>query len=329
MPPLDANAPTLDEVVAAMLGVLNVYLPLPGGQVPVPTVSAASVDERAVGLGNHRGTDARGPFGVVDLKGIRLDAVARFQLWGLGPAQTDKAINDLNARLMADREILRLKGFLRMALEATPPADPVPLINAWRKYADYRVLFEFSYQDTDGAESLIARIPASIDSALSEVTTITDEMVRWDNQAAPPLVVRGHSAVGGVSALAFIPGPAPSRTITLTRTFDGAVGAPTTHVTLAAFLAAVGGPNPPEHHARVTFASLTAFLAAFSAAGDPMTMGDWDVNGIPDQYDSLALAIAPAIELPTSADHFEIAYQSPAFNRIAVVYLRATLEPMA
>ena len=125
-----------------LLARLDNYLPPASPPLPAPSVSVASVRERAVGLGNRRGTETRGSFAVVELKGIRLDALARFQLWASGPAEADTAINDLNGRLMTDRDNLQVQGFLRIALEATPPADLVPApISAWRKHADYRVLY--------------------------------------------------------------------------------------------------------------------------------------------------------------------------------------------
>ncbi|NJD68945.1 MAG: hypothetical protein C3F12_08690 [Candidatus Methylomirabilota bacterium] len=323
------GSPPLDQVVTAMLGRLDDYLPLPSLPLPVPSVSVASVRERAVGLGNHRGMETRGSFAVVELKGIRLDALARFQLWASGPTEADTAITDLNTRLMADRDNLQVQGFLRIALEATSLADLVPPpISAWRKHADYRVLYEYPYTDTDGgAESLIARIPVGIDNEFGEATTVTDEMVRWDNQDAAALVVRGRLSVGRLSALAFVSGLAPSGTVTLTRTFDGAAGAPTTHATLAAFLAAVAALNAPERHAQVTFASVSDFLAAFSAAGDPVTLGDWDLDGAPDSYQPRTLTLEPAIRLPGAADRLEITYQGAAFDQVAVVYLRATRRP--
>ena len=53
---------------------------------------------------------------------------------------------------------------------------------------------------------------------------------------APALGLRGRLRVGGLAALTFLRGAAPSGTVTLTRTFDGAVGAPADHPTLAALL---------------------------------------------------------------------------------------------
>lgn len=324
------GSPPLDQVVTAMLGRLDDYLPPPAPPLPEPSVSVVSMNERAVGLGNRRGTETRGSFAVVALKGVRLDALIRYQLWAAGPAQAETVMTNLNSQLLADRDTLWADGFLRLMLEVTPPADYVPApVDAWRKQANYRVLYEYHYQDTDGAESLIARIPIHSDpevhdSLQRETTVVTDEMVRWDDQTAPPLVVRGRFDIGGLSALAFIPGTAPSGAVTLTRTFDGAVGSPTVYLTLATFLAAVAGPDAPERHGQVPFASLGDFLAAFNAAGDPVTLGDWDLDGVPDSYQPRALTLEPAIQLPGAADRLEVTYQATAFDQVAVVYLRAT-----
>jgi hypothetical protein len=327
------GGPLLDQVITAMLGRLDDYLPLPAPPLPDPSVSVVSMNERAVGLGDRRGTETRGSFAVVALKGIRLDALVRYQLWAAGPAQAETAMTNLNSQLMADRDALWGAGFLRLMLEVTPPADYVPApVDVWRKQADYRILYEFHYQDTDSAESLIARIPIHSDpevrdSLQRETTVVTDEMSRWDNEAAPVLVIRGRFDVGGLSALVFIPGLAPSGAVTLMRTFDGAVGPPTAYLTLNDFLAAVAGPNPPDRHAQVTFTSLSVFLAAFSAAGDPVTLGDWDLDSVPDSYQARELAIGQAVQLLGAADRLEVTYQAGAFDQVAVVYLRPTRGP--
>ncbi len=287
----------------------------------------ASMSPRPVGVGNRRGMDLIGGFGVVELKGLRLDALVRFELWAGDSATAETAAANLQTRLFAMRDDLRRDGFLRLALESAPPAELVA--SEWRKLAEYRVLFEHRYQDTDGAESLIARIPIHSDpetrnSLQRETTTVTDEMVRWDNQDAPGLVMRGRFSIGRLSALAFIPGPAPSGAVTLTRTFDGAFGPPTVHPTFAAFLAAVAGENPSDRHAQVIFLSLNDFLTVLGTVDDSMTLGDWNTDNVPDNYESRTLVLEPAIQLVGAGDRFEIAHQNAALNQVAVVYLRAT-----
>ncbi len=416
-PRVAASIPSLDQAIETMLAILDDYLPPPVASIPESSVSVTSMNERSVGLGNRRGTETRGTFPVLALKGVRLDAAVRFQLWAATPVEVETAMADLNARLLADRDTLWIAGVLRLALEASAPADFISPLNAWRRTSDYRVLYEFHYQDTDGAESLIARIPIQSDlevrdSPERETTVVTDEMVRWDNEAAPPVVIRGPFNAGSLSVLAFLTGTAPTGTVTVKRTFDGAVGAPTSHPTLADFLAGVAGPNAPERHAQISFASLADFLAAFAeepalidaeehlgsepapmtlrrkpvvksarnriglhvdatgvthflkilydgdpspgagevkvdratgqmtfgdavatadkviasyvtAAGDPVALGDWNLDNVPDSYAAKVLAIQPAVHLASAADRLEIAYQNAMFDQVGVVYLRA------
>ncbi len=322
-----SSAPPFDKAMVAMLGVLDDYLPPPVASLPEPSVSVVSLQERSAGLGDRRGTESRGGFPVVALLGIRLDGMVRFQLWAATPSAAETAVNELAARLLTDRDSLWTNGFLRLVLKTTGPAEQVSAVNAWRKQADYQVLYEHRYQGNDGAESLIARIPIHSDpevrnSPERETTVVTDEMVRWDNEATPALILRGRHALGGLSALAFVPGSAPSGAVSLTRTFDGAAGAPTTYPTIPAFLAATSGPDPLERHGRVSFASINDFLATFSADGDPVELGDWDTNGVVDSYEAKSLAMEPAIELKGTTDRFELVYQGNGFDQVGVVYFR-------
>jgi len=307
-----------------MVGVLNTYLPPATPNLPSPAVLVSSAKEGSVGLGGRRGNDSLGPFGAVDLKGGRVDAVAQFQIWAPGPVEADTSITALNNRVLADVDNLFKQGFLRLELNAAPPPDFVGApVNAWRKYAEYRVLYEYAYADSDNAASLIARIPIAIDSAFGESTLVSDEMTRWDDLNAPALEVRGARTVGGLWLLAFVPGVPPTGPVTLTRTFDGAVGLPNSHPSLAAFLAAVAGPGAPERHASVTFASFSNFLAAFTPAGNSVLLGDWDNDGIADQYRPLALSLAPGVAVPSVTDRFVVSYDTAPLDHVAVVYVRA------
>ncbi len=325
---MPVSTPPLNQVIATMMGLLDDYLPPPVPPLPNPGVSMVGLKTRTVGLGNSRGTEKRGSIAVVELKGIRLDARVQFQLWATGPAEAETAMTTLNAQLMGARDPLWIAGFLRLKLEAAPPAERLTAVRAWRKQADYSVLYEYRYQDTDGSESLIASIPVESDLERRnvperETTVVTDEMVRWDNEAAPALVVRGPFSVKRFSAVAFTSGTAPSGTVTLRRTFDGAIGLPTVFPLLADFLAAVVGSNPQSRHAQVTFGTPSSFLNAFSPAGAPITLGDWNRDSLPDSYQARMLAIEPAIRLPGVADRLEIAYQGAALDQVSVIYLRA------
>ena len=269
--PIMASEPSpLSKALDAMLLILKGYLPPllnppPPPQLPPNSVLVTSVVERTVGLGSRVGTELRGPFSVAAKKGLRAEAVVRYEIWVNTPAEIGVAIEDLIKRLLGDRELLRAQGFLRIALKSAGPSENVFAEDAWRQSVEFEVLFEFPFIDSDGAESLIARIPIDMVGEFNESTTVVDEMARWDNQSAPTLLMRGRLSIGNLTALAFIPGTAPAGKVTLARTFDGAAGLPTTHPNLKSFLAAVAGANPPERHAEVVFTSLEEFLAALTS----------------------------------------------------------------
>jgi len=376
-----------------MLDILKDYTlppiiqPPPPPPLPPSNVLLTSVVERTVGLGSRVGLDLRGPFSVAELKGLRVESVVRFELWAHTPADVAQAAENLITRLLGDQETLRGRGFLRLALKTVNPSENIFAEDAWRQLIEFDMLFEFPYVDTSEAESLIAQIPIHVNSEHNEDTTVVDQMARWDNETAPTLSARGPRQIGALTALAFIPAAAPVGSVTITRTFDGASGAPTSFATLAAFVTAVGGENPAERHAEVTFASLVEFLAAIStfkitdeslagmtadgvsaavvsqlegikneevagqtnflalveatigpaetatfrdvilkhsAVLESIVLGDWDSDGVADEYKSSQFRIDPSIRLTTVNDRLEIAFEHPQLSEVAVVYLRAS-----
>lgn len=319
------SAPSLDDVVGDMLTVLGERLPPPGPvSLPVANVTLETVAERPIGIGNHRGAESAGPLGVRTLRGGRLDARVRFQVWAAGPAEADSAMQSLHSTLLDDVEVLRQVGFLRFAPVGTSLAEHLPTIPAWRKAASYDVLYEFAYADADDAASLIARIPVTGDTEepdgpAQETQTLTDHLVRWDQEGAPALVVTGPIAVTGIEALAFSPGPVLGGTVRVRRT---AGGSPAAVADLDAFLVAAATPG-----AQVEVGLAPAsFLAALGPLSAGPVLGDWDTDGIGDAYLSSARAVSPPLLL-TAADRLEITYTPPAgpgpgLDRIAVVYLR-------
>lgn len=219
------SASNSDRALEDMLAVLSPFLPEPSPPLPAPSVTVVSMTERALAVGNRRGTERRGSFAVVELRGGRLEAVVRFQLWGSDPVALDAEAEALHGRLLAARDELWAAGILRMVAEETSPAEHISSLNAWRKTTDYGLLYEFHYSDTDGAESLITRIPIEVDSEYAESTVVTDEMVRWDNQAAPTLEMRGGVRrvfrVGALSILAFLPEGWDGNAVTLSASVGG------------------------------------------------------------------------------------------------------------
>lgn len=336
--------PTLDQVIKRIGEIFDDYLPSPvqpppspsqppPPPPPLPKLSFVSVTERSVGIGNRVGNELRGAFGVLALKGVRVEVVLRFQLWANSPTDVDDAVQNLIGPLLADRDELRQKGVLRLALKSVGTSDTPDGGSTWRQSTEFSVLYEEPFSDTDGAESLIAQIPIKLNSDFNETTVVTDEMVRWDDKlepetadtSAPPLILSGPVQIADLWALYFKPetGSPPGGTVAVRRTFDGAPGQPSTHVSFNDFLTAVRDPVAPDRNAEFVFASLADFLAAFGPGGDPVVLGDWNEDTLLDEYKSLALKIDPPIKLPLATDRFEIVFQHKKFDQPAVLYLRA------
>ena len=278
---------------------------LPGG-LPSPTFSAHHLTERTLGLGNYRGTVRLAGFAPLALKGGRLEGTVKSQFLADRPADVDAAVERMQQRLLAQKGQLWTAGVLRLTAEETTLSEFLSGLNAWRKTADFRTLYEFQYLDMEG-EGLIARIPIHINSDYDESTVVTDEMVRWDSTAAPTLTLRGGPdrirRVGRLSILAFMP--------------EGWQGS---QVTLAATTDDIARER--------TFPSVREFLASFELAKDgdenapPATVylhGDPYVGGLlafPDAH------FPDPILLSGGDDIFQIRYGALAFDDNAVLYLR-------
>lgn len=330
-PALRNGAPSINEVLQGVLDGLKKFIPPPVGAVPDPGISATKVDEKPAGLGNYVGQDSIGQFSIV-LKGSRLDAGVRFQLWATSPNEVDQAIDALSGNLLEAKEALWIAGFLRITAEGSSVAEHLPSLNAWRRTADYHILYEFRYTDTDGAQSLIARIPIHTDpevpnSPERETAILTDEMVRWDEEDAPAMELRGRSTINQLSLWVFIPGTVPSDPVMLLRTFAGATTPPTSYPDLDQFLTALSNPATPERNGQVTFASFGDFITAATSLGTPIELGDWDEDTDPDQYQPLVLEFTLPIPLPMSNDRLQLIYHpgaaDPKLDHVAVVYIKA------
>ncbi len=326
----------LEQPLAVMLARLKEHLPPAQPALPANRVSVVSLTERTVGIGNWRGTERPAGFAEVALKGLRLDSVVRFQLWGSSLEMAEDAIDQLHQELLAATADLQRQGFLRLEAVATSTAEYVTPLSAWEQHADYRILYEYHYRDTDGAESLIARIPVHSDleqrgSAERETTRVTDHLVRWDEVAAPPLVVtaatRRPVRVFGLAALTSLPAGWDGSPVTLGRLRGDASAPPSDYPTLEEFLAAVTRENEPDRHARFVFPSLAAFLAAFTEAGDEVALGDWNEDGIADDYRPARLTFTRPVTLASSDDFLQLQYADPRIESKAVLYLRIALTP--
>jgi hypothetical protein len=325
------GAPSLDVILANIRAALEFYLPPPAGGFPNPNVSIIKVEEKPAGLGNYIRDERLNEFSIA-LKGGRLQATIRFQIWAASPNDVDQAIDELHGRLLVAKNDLWAASFLRFKPEGSNLAEHVSSLDVWRRTTDFQALYEFQYTDTDGARSLIARIPIHTDpeepnSPNRETNLITNEMARWDDESAPALDVRGRLTVSHFSALFFIPGTPPSAPIRLLRTFNGAAGAAVDFSDVEQFITAVNDPTSPERHAQFTFASFIDFLAATTPSGDPIILGDWDEDATPDSYQSVIFNLPTPVNLPGSDDHLQLIYQpdsdTPKFDQTGVLYIRA------
>lgn len=317
-PPPMATAATdaFNQAVTRLLNQVSAAAVLPAPPSNVAVVSAA---ERSVGIGRFVGTPGPTEFAAEEVLGGRVEAVVRFELWSgaLGTLHGETAA--LQARLRNARDALRALGFLRLRLADTSLAEAVG--TDWRQCCLYEVLYEYEYMDADASQSLIVRILADITGELAEGMEVRGSTVRWDEEDAPRLVVRGPAVIHAVSTLAFVPGAVPGGGVRITRTFDGATGPPQ-KLTLAKFRTEATGPQPLRPHARI---QLTGFAALFtaSAAGATVKLGDWDTDGVADVYQARRLEFTTPVELAHSGERFEVRYQFAKLNQTAVVYLRA------
>lgn len=288
-------AAPLDEAVGSLLGVLEGFLPQPsGGPLPESTVQLATFTQREVGLGRWRGVERAADLAVVTLKGVRLDAIARYRVWAAEANDVSAAAGQVQRDVLASREALRAAGVLDLkAHEMGGPAFESGL-PGWYATVEFQVLFEFHYRDDDGADSVIARIPIDVDREHLEVT---DAMVRWDALEAPDLLVgkAEMTQVGHLSVLALFP--------------PAWLGAP---VVLAV---QQGGVRRQQ-----VFADVIAFVAALTP-GEPLLLGG-------QTYVSGTL-VFPTEELPgplelrRSGDFLQVSYAAASFDDAAVLYIRA------
>lgn len=325
--PVFMGKPDMTVVLAQLVDTLRPFLPSAVSGLPEPNVTVASVTQRPLAIGNFRGVERRGAFSTAALKGGRLEAVLTFQLWANGSVEVDTAMDDLQGLLLAGRDELRPAGFLQFEAEGQGLAEFVTGVNAWRKTADFRVLFEYHYYDDDGALSLITRIPVEFSDEqlagqLLESMVITGRVVRWDDLTTPELLVRGRTTVRSLLILAYVPGPAPSDSVRLQRTYAGASAPPAVFTALADFLTAVGGNDPAETNAEITFSTLADFLAEFSVESTGFALGDLEEDGTIDTYESGSLVFPAPISLTKPDDIFRLSYQADGFGVTSAMYLQ-------
>jgi hypothetical protein len=299
---------------------LKPFVPAQISGLPPPSLTVAKAEVRSSGIGNYIGTSPRGSIAAVEQHATRVQAVARFSLWGFAASDVEDGVTALNAQIFDKRKDLAAQGFLKLSFDGAVPSEQTKDTTAWRRFADYDLLYEFAYEDDGGAEGLILPI-ASQDTPTGAQWSTTADFGRWDDVAAPLFSLRGPAIFTELAALTFFAAAAPTGIVTVKRTFDGAP-APADAGDLATFIAQTTASDAPERNVFVSFPSVSDLLAQFASDGPPFAMGDRESDG-PDVYQPSHLVFPAPLVLASVADRLELSYANQQFDQIAVVYLRA------
>ena len=239
-------------MINTLIELLEPYLPSQVPPLPNATVTVVQVVEQPSGLGRWIGNESRGGFTAVALKGTQFDAVIRFQVWAPLPDVVSAQVATLQQQLLDDRNSLRAGGMLSFSVQETSLPQFESTLNGWTQTSDYKILFEYQFEITDGAESLIARVPVGVSNPFLDSTVVTGQLVRWDDLTANSLSLAGRKTLRQLSAFAFtLPGSEPNGGVTLTRTFTDASGPALIFPDLTTFIEAVAGLEPTTRQAQV------------------------------------------------------------------------------
>lgn len=315
------------NLIEALEEVLNEAFPDSPAGLPSPGVTLVSADERSVGVGNRIVDQTRGPVPVFVLKGRRLDAVIRFQLWASSPNEVEQLTKQLREFIQNQKENLRRTGFivpappnepnekaklltanfLNLMIENTSLPEHVESPDSWRQSMTYQVLYEFRDHDEDEANSLIARIPIEFTGEFNEITVVTDDLVRWDELEAQSLETRRRGRrvkqINSLAIFAFLPAGFDGDPVTITVSTNGLTQ-------------------------QKSFASLRDFQNAFDLEDEKPERPLASLGGKPYQAGVMKFPNADFPEpilLVRGDDLIEVSYGSPSLGagNDAVVYLRA------
>jgi len=311
-PPHDAG-PFVDRLIGPE--VLGRFLPPDRSGLPPNSLSLVSLAYRSGGIGGRHGLLRSGGFDVAELRGGWIEAVVRYDVWDADPAATAAAIATIQAAVLTGGLRLRREGVLHLQLVEVADGDR-GAIAGWRKTADYRVLYEYRFQDTDGAASLIARIPVDSGTDMSlarALDVIHDWMVRWDDEGTPELVVRPaprHTLrITGLLIAAFLPDGGPAGTVTQTIVQAGGTST-TTFPSLGDLIA-----------------SFTTLDATLDLVHPPDPLAEGEVQEV-RPFVVGRMSFSPPVILKGDGDRFRLRYDGADFppGGRSQVYLRAVVE---
>jgi hypothetical protein len=303
---------SLRQYIDELLDLLRPFVPPSTAGLPPNTLGIVSLNPRSLGLGGRRGMARSAGLDVAELRGGWLDTVIRFDIWGADATTVGDLAATLQAALANDAPELRRARLLQIRLTNT--SDATETADSWRRSIDYAVLYEYHYQDTDGATSLIARVPihGETDFSAAEVTTVTDHMVRWDELGAPALVITPTTTevlqVAGLTVMAFLPSGGPTGAVTRTIVRGGV----------------------PEI---VNFGSLSAFLSDFAVPLTPVELLTLPPPLLPGEtqairaFESRQRLFVPPVVL-RGGDRLEVRFSEAAFpgGSPSEIYLKAAVR---
>ncbi|MFN8483132.1 MAG: hypothetical protein U0768_08815 [Anaerolineae bacterium] len=284
------------------------------GDKPNAGVRLLGLTPRPLGLGGRRGLLNQPALAVAELRGGWLEAVIGYTVSGADLDSVNGQSDAIVSRLLARSVDLRREGVLQLRLTDTADGEAGGTPPTVRRTLTYSVLYEYRYFDTDGAASLIARIPVDSETDLGplthEQTVVTDWMARWDGQGAAALEVspppRGVLRVGGLSIVAYLPGGGPTGQVTQTVVQNGS----TTTTPLGSLVDFL------NLFQRDTARPLTlVFPPPPLLPGETLELHDYQVG---------ELRFNPPIVLQGAGDVFRVSFSETSFppSNASVVYLR-------
>jgi hypothetical protein len=318
--------PAASDVLAAMLSAFQPLVPAQVAGLPKPSLAMARAEMRNAGIGNYVGSTGHGSIVATDQQAVRVRATMRFTLWGFVAFDVDDAVTALTSNILTKRSDLAAQGFLKLSFDGSSPPEETKQPIAWRRFADYDVLYEFPYEDVGGASGLIHPIQSQ-EAATGAGWNVLGDLGRWDDQETPVFSIRGQSIITELAALTFFADPLhpPTGSVTITRTFDGAP-APADAGTLVQFLANITNASAPARNQFVSFASPSALLAQFVSDGAPIAMGDRNNDGIPESYVPTHVVFPAPLVMTSVTDRFELSYSQAKFDQTGVLYLRVVRQ---
>jgi hypothetical protein len=178
-----------NAAVAGMLSHLTTFLPTAVAPAPQSTLALLEAAARPVGVGAFAGNVERGPLAVLGVRGGRVEGRVRFDLRATTPGDANAAALLLQ-QAVRDARLDPMKPWMRDFVLLEPaggePATPLAA-NDWRQGAEFRVLFEYRYEDPEDAGGLIVRIPVELRGEQIEDALVTRDVTRWSAIDAPPL----------------------------------------------------------------------------------------------------------------------------------------------